>query len=278
MLRILIIVLAAMTTIPVVAQNPKLKKLEAQGDSAMSRQDPAKAIKIYSKVIKSSKLKERGDYNALYKRAVAYYTVGDYMNALSDLDRVVDKFPQLPQSRMLRGVVHGELGHTDLKEKDLANALAGDAGNPNLLKWRASIYIEDEKYELAKKDLSIARLFADDSETEMYLGLAQYNTGAVDSAFVSLDQAIALDATYLPAYMYASSFALQEDRYEQALQYLEFASRLDPKNTTVQFYKGIAMVELDQTDEGCRLLRKAFYSGMDDASGYLKEYCFGVEN
>jgi hypothetical protein len=29
--------------------------------------------------------------------------------------------------------------------------------------------------------------------------------------------------------------------------------------------------------EGCRCLRKAFYSGMDDASDYLTEYCFGIE-
>lgn len=275
--KILFIVMFALATAPVVAQNAKLEKLEAQGDSAMNRQDPAKAIKIYSKVIKSSKLKERGDYNALYKRAVAYYTVGDFNKALTDLDKVVEKFPKLPQSRMLRAIVHGELGHNELKEQDLGNALDG-AADPNMLKWRASIYIDDEKYELAKKDLAIARLFDDDAETEMYLGLAQYNTGAIDSAFVSLDQAISLDATYLPAYMYASSFCLQEDRYEQALQYLEFAGRLDPKNMTVQFYKGIALVELDREDEGCRLLRKAFYSGMDDASGYLKEYCFGVEN
>jgi tetratricopeptide (TPR) repeat protein len=184
----------------------------------------------------------------------------------------------LPQAKILRALVYGELGQKDKKLEDLEDALVADPANPGLLKWRASIYLDDDEYALARKDLEVAKLFEDDAETEMYLGVALYNSGRVDSAFMSLDKAIQFDATYLPAYMYASSFCLEEDRYEKALTYLDLAGRLDPKNTTVFFYKGIALVELERTDEGCVFLRKAFYGGLDDASGYMKEYCFGVEN
>jgi superkiller protein 3 len=276
--RIVIIVLAAFLITPALAQKSKLEKWEIEADTAMSLQDYAKAIKLYTKVIKSSKLKERADYGAVYKRAVSYYSAGDYNHALEDLNLVVPQFPQLPQAKMLRALVHKELGNDEKKLEDLKGALTGDPANPNMLKWRASVYLEDEQYDLAKKDLEVAKLFADDAETEMYLAVAQYNTGAVDSAFQSLDKSIEFDAAYMPAYLYAGSFCLEQDRYEQAINYLDFAGRLEPKNTTVFFYKGIALVELDKTDEGCRYLRKAFYGGMDDASGYLKEYCFGVEN
>lgn len=276
--KVLIIVLAAFLASPAFAQSAKLKKWEVEADTAMGAQDYAKAIKIYSKIVKTSKLKEKADYGALYKRAVCYYSINDFPHALEDLNKVVPQFPQLPQARMLRAMVHGELGNKEKKLEDLEQALMADPANPNMLKWRASIYLEDEEYVLARKDLETAKLFADDAETEMYLGVAQYNAGSVDSAFQSLDKAIQLDATYMPAYLYASSFCLEEDRYEQAIKYLDLAGMLDPKNTTVYFYKGIALVELDRTDEGCVYLRKAFYGGMDDASGYLKEYCFGVEN
>lgn len=276
--KFLVIVVAAFLTTSAFAQNAKLQKWEVEGDTAMSQQDYAKAIKIYSKIVKTSKLKERADYGALYKRAVCYYSIQDYNHALEDLNRVVPQFSQLPQVRMLRAMVHKELGNNDKKLQDLEQALNGDPANPNMLKWRASIYLEDEEYALARKDLETARLFADDAETEMYLAVAQYNVGAVDSAFQSLDKSIELDATYLPAYLYGGSFCLEEDRYEQAIKYLDLASMLDPKNTTVYFYKGIALAELGKTDEGCVYLRKAFYGGLDDASGYLKEYCFGVEN
>lgn len=276
--RILFIVLATFLFNGAFAQNEKLKKMEAEGDSAMNKGDFAKAIKVYSKVVKSSKLKERADYLALYKRAVCYYSTSDFHHALEDLNQVIPKIPGLPQAMMLRALVYGELGQDDKKQADLAQALVADPANPALLKWRASVYMEDEDYADAKKDLTIARLFSDDAETEMYLGVAQYNLGSIDSAFQSLDKAIELDATYVPAYMYASSFLLDQDKYDQALTYLDLAGRLDPKNTTVYFYKGIALVELDKVDEGCQFLRKAFYAGVDDASGYLKEYCFGVEN
>jgi tetratricopeptide (TPR) repeat protein len=276
--KVLVIIVAAFLASPAFSQSEKLKKWEVEADTAMSRQDYPKAIKIYSKIVKTSKLKERADYGALYKRAVSYYSIGDYTHALEDLDKVVPQFSQLPQVRMLRALVHKELGNTEKKMQDLEQALTGDPANPNMLKWRASIYLEDEEYALARKDLETAKIFADDAETEMYLAVAQYNAGSVDSAFQSLDKSIELDATYMPAYMYASSFCLEEDRYEQALKYLDLAGMLDPKNTTVYFYKGIALAELDKTDEGCVYLRKAFYGGVDDASGYLKEYCFGVEN
>lgn len=276
--RILVIVVAAFLASPAFAQSAKLTKWEVEADTAMAQQDYAKAIKIYSKIVKTSKLKERADYGALYKRAVSYFSAGDFNHALEDLNKVIPQFPQLPQARMLRALVYEELGNREKKLEDLAQALLGDPANPNMLKWRASIYLEDEEYTLARKDLETAKLFDDDAETEMYLGVAQYNTGSVDSAFQSFDKSIELDATYLPSYLYAGSFCLEEDRYEQAIKYLDLAGMLDPKNTTVFFYKGIALVELEKTDEGCRYLRKAFYGGLDDASGYLKEYCFGVEN
>ncbi|HEX8060068.1 MAG TPA: tetratricopeptide repeat protein [Cyclobacteriaceae bacterium] len=275
--KLLFIVLATFLFNGAFAQNEKLKKMEAEGDSAMNKSDYQKAIKIYSKVVKSSKLKERADYLALYKRAVCYYSSSDFHHALEDLNQVIPKIPGLPQARMLRALVYGELDQSEKKKEDLEQALSAEPANPGLLKWRASVYLEDEDYKEAKKDLEVARLFADDSETEMYLGVALYNLGSIDSAFQSLDKAIELDATYLPAYMYASSFSLDQDKYDQAVNYLDFAGRLDPKNTTIYFYKGIALVELEKVDEGCRFLRKAFYAGVDDASGYLKEYCFGVE-
>lgn len=276
--KILFIVLAVVICNGALAQNAKAKKYEVAGDTAMNRQDYPKAIKSYTKAIKASKLKERPDYLALYKRAVCYFSTADFQHALEDLNQVIPKIPGLPQARILRGLIYGELGEKEKKIRDLQDALVADPANPALLKWRASIYLEDDEYKLARKDLEVAKLFEDDAETEMYLGVALYNTGSVDSAFQSLDKAIQLDATYIPAYMYASSFCLEEDRYEQALTYLDLAGRLDPKNTTVFFYKGIALVELDKTDEGCQYLRKAFYGGLDDASGALKEYCFGVEN
>lgn len=253
----------------------KWMKWKAEADTLYSQQEYQKAIPLYSKVIKSIKDDKQLLYDALYKRAVSYYSTDQFQATLDDLNEFVKGYPSVPQARILRALVHRQLDHEDQMLNDLAESLRADPSNPGLLKWRASIYLDAGKYELAKQDLDMVRMFAEDSETEMYMGIAQYNLGQVDDALLSLKKSISLDPTNLTAYLYGGSFCLQEDRYDEALEYMDFALRLDPKNQTALFYKGISLVELDRTDEGCRCLRKSFYDGNDDAGQYLEEYCFG---
>jgi tetratricopeptide (TPR) repeat protein len=261
-----------------VAQNAKWEKWETDADTLSSQGNYAEAIKLYTKIIDASGLKERAGYSALYKRAISYYSIEDYPKAVADLDVFIESYGTFPQARMLRALVHKELGNTEKQLKDLEDALQSQPSNPALLKWRASIYIESDQYELARKDAVLARLLADDPETEMYLGVIYYNLGDIDSAFVSLDKAIELDATFLPPYLYAGTFGLELEQFDVALKYLDLALMLDPKNNSALLYKGIALAESGKVEQGCRCLRKAFYSGMDDASDYLSEYCFGIEN
>jgi tetratricopeptide (TPR) repeat protein len=253
----------------------KWMKWKAEADTLYSQQEYKKAIPLYSKVIKSVKDDKQAMFDALYKRAVSYYSTDQFQATLEDLNEFVKGYPSVPQARILRALVHRQLDHEEQMLNDLAEALRADPSNPGLLKWRASIYLDIEKYDLAKKDLETVKLFTEDTETEMYLGIAQYNLGQVDDALESLKKAISLDPTNLTAYLYGSSFCLQEDRYTEALEYVDFVLRLDPGNETALFYKGISLVELERTDEGCRCLRKSFYGGNDDAGDYLEQYCFG---
>lgn len=278
MYRPLAIFLFVLVAASSVAQNPKWEKWEVEADTLSQLGDYPGAIKLYTKIIDAAGPGERAGFGALYKRAISYYSMGDYNNALTDLDKFIQSYSTFPQARMLRALVHKELGNTDQQMRDLEDALRTQPGNAALLKWRASIYIDDERYELAKKDATLARLLDDDAETEMYLGIIYYNLGELDSAFVSFDKAISFDATFLPPYLYAGTYGLELEQFDLALKYLDLALMLDPKNTSALFYKGIALAEADRIEEGCRCLRKAFYAGMDDASDYLTEYCFGIQD
>src|SRR6478752_730490 len=68
------------------AQSQKWQALEVEADTLLNRQDFKGAAKIYSKIIKSSKLKDQAGYSALYKRAVCLYSMGKFEAALKDLD------------------------------------------------------------------------------------------------------------------------------------------------------------------------------------------------
>jgi tetratricopeptide (TPR) repeat protein len=260
------------------AQTPKWKAWEVEADTLLEHQDFKGAIVLYTKVLKKTKLKDREAFGSLYKRAVSYYSMGAFANALSDLDIFIPAYPQVPQAKLLRALVYKGLGDTEKQLLDLNEALTFQQGNPGLLKWRASLYLDDGKYELARQDAERAREIEDDAEVEMYLGFALYYLGQFEESLKCINKSIEYDAAYLPSYLYGGTFCLEQEEYDKALQYLNLALRLDPQNVTATMYKGIALVELEKTEEGCKCLRKAFYAGEDSAEDYLKEYCYGIEN
>lgn len=256
------------------AQESKWKKWEVEADTLMNRQEYEQAIKRYSKAIKISKLKEKSDYTPVYKRAVCYYSTGQYNAALKDIETFLTEYPGLYQAYLLKAFIYRETDDTDNQLEALDQALAINPGDPDLIKWRSGIYLEKGEYEKVKNDLLYVKSVQNDPEVEMYLGFAYYSLSQTDSAFYSLNKAIEMDPTFVPAYLYGGSFSLQDSNYDLALKYLDVALKLSPENTSAQFYKGVALLELDREKEGCSYLAKAFYAGEDDAGGYLKERCY----
>ena len=276
--KLIILLVVAFATFTVQAQDPKWQAWETEADTLMSREDFAGAAKLYTKVIDASKLKERTDYRALYKRGVAFYSQGDFKNAVSDMDRFIPQFQESYQARILRALCYRELGETDKQLADVETALTLSGGDPQILKWRAGLLLEKKEYNQSIKDLLIVRQMQDDPEVEINLAFSYYSIEKKDSAIIAINKAIELEATFLPAYLYGSSFSLEEAHYELAIRYINVALMLDPENATAWFYKGVALIELKKDDEACSCLRKAFYAGQDDAGDYLKQHCYGIED
>lgn len=260
------------------AQNPKWQVWEAEADTLLNKQDYIGASKLYSKIINDSKLNDQSVYGAVYKRAICFYSIGEFENALKDLEVFIPLYPGSPQAYLLKAFVYRELGDSDGQLINLKEAIDRRPGDPDILKWRATLYLDKGDFLLAKQDILEVKKNQTDPEIETYLGLAYYNLNHADSALMALKKAMELDVTYLPAYFYAVSFCLQEAQYDLALTYTNLALRLDPKNPTALFYKGVALIEKKMIDAGCSCLNKAFYLGNDDAGDYLKEYCYPVED
>jgi tetratricopeptide (TPR) repeat protein len=247
----------------------------AKADTLMEREDFAGALPIYDKLIAKSKFNSPEDYNLLYKRAYCHYGLGKFDAALADINRFIQKTPD-PQAKILRAYINQELGNSQAQLDDLNEFVDINPDNAELLRWRASVLMDLEKYTEARKD--IRKILAQDQNPDIkgYLGLTYYYSEDADSALMIFDEVIAEAPNNVQTYVYASSLALQEEAYPLAVQYIDKGLKLDPANTTLQFYKGIALVESEKTDEGCRCLNKAFSDGFDDAGDYLKEYCYGV--
>ena len=259
-------------------QTPKWKEWEVKGDTLYNQEDYKGAIKFYNKAIELSGLKQKDDFRMVYKRALCHFSVAEYHDALNDLDTFAKEFPDVPQEKLMRAFIYRELGDNEKQLANLEVAMEFQPPSADMLKWRGLLYLQKHDFQKARKDILLAREFQDDPEVETYLGLIYYNLEQKDSSFMSLNKSIELDATYLPAYLYAGSIALENGDYNLSVQYLNLALRLDPKNKEALFYKGAALIELKKIDEGCRCLNRAFYAGMDDAGDYLKEYCYEIDN
>ncbi len=264
--------------LPSLSQSAKWKEWSVKGDTLYSREDFKGAIRFYDKAISQSKLKDKDAYKTVYRRAVCRYSLQQYPEALKDIELFSTEFPNVPQASLLKAFIYREMDNDDQQLSSLKAVMEMEEPNPDLLKWRALLFMRKDEYQKASEDLLVARGMQDDPETETFLGLCYYNLQQKDSALVSFNRSIEMDATYMPAYLYVGSLALDEGDYELGLTYLNLALRIDPSNKEILYYKGVALVELNRSDEGCRCLNRAFYAGMDDAGDYLEEHCFGTEN
>lgn len=259
------------------AQNrDHLQAWSVEADTLMNRREYAGAIELYTKIIKESKLKNEEDFMALYNRAMAYFSLERYDEALRDVNQYIDKFPE-QHARLLRLYIYQGLNDHEHQLKELQTLLAESPGNPELLQWRLSVLMEAERYAEARKDLRQLLAFRADPELKSYLGLTYYYEDKADSALIIFDEVIKSDPAFVQSYQYAGSLCIEHEAYDLALKYLNKGLQLEPSNTTLLFYKGLALVESKKTTEGCSCLTKAFRAGFDDAADYLKEYCYSAE-
>lgn len=256
----------------------KWKVIEAEGDTLLNNQDYEGAIKKYNEAIEISKVKDPESKRVLYKRAICFYSLGDFQKALDDLNVFIPEYPLFPRAKFLRAFVNRELGNKEAQLKDLDDLLEMDPANADVLKFKASIYLEDQQYEEAKAELLKLQKITTDEEIETQLGFTYYTLNDPDSAYLHFDSALALNGGYAPAYMYMTTLCLDQQAFEMALTYVDLGLRLDPENQQLLFYKGIALAENKRVEEGCRLLAKVFYAGLDQAGDYLKQYCYSPEN
>ncbi len=249
---------------------------EIQADTLLNRQEYSAALELYNKLIQKSKPTTEEEYRLYYKRAMCYYGLQNFEEALKDVNQYIESYPQ-EQAKLLRAYIHQELGNYEAQLADINDLLSRNPENPELLQWRASVFMEWEKYPEAQKDIQKLLGYQSSPQLKSYLGLSYYYQGNADSALMLFDEVIAEDPRFVQTYLYAASLCMDEGAHELGLTYVHKGLQVEPSNMTLLFYKGIALVETDQVPEGCRCLTKAFNSGMDEVGDYLKEYCYSAE-
>jgi tetratricopeptide (TPR) repeat protein len=246
--------------------------LELKADTLLGQQDYAGALDLYNKIVaKSNKVKDE----IYYKRAFALYNTGNFEQALKDINQYLSNNGEL-QAKALRAYIYQELGDYKNQLADISELIKSNP-NPELIRWRASVAMEAGEYDIAQKDIREMLKLNPDPEIESYLALTYYYKEDIDSALIILDKVIKARSELVQSYVYAGSFLLEKEAYDAALEYINTGLKYESANPSLMFYKGIALAEKKNLTEGCRYMYKAFAAGIDDAAGYLKEYCYSAE-
>jgi tetratricopeptide (TPR) repeat protein len=247
--------------------------LEVQADTLVAREDFAGALVLYNKILDKSQPKTEEEYQLYYKRAVCYYSLEKFSEALSDVNTVIENYPK-PQAKLLRAYINQALEDYEAQLTDLNELISLNPDSPEMIQWRASVLMESGKYKEAQQDIHWLLQFQQSPQLKAYLGLTYYYLDDPDSALMMFDEIILEEPGFTPSYVYAASLSLDEGAYKLALSYIDKGLQKEPDNSTLLFYRGIALVETDKTKEGCRCLTQAFNAGNDDVAEYLKEYCY----
>lgn len=253
----------------------KWRALEAEADTLAAHGDYTGAVKRYTQIINGA---AGNSGPLLYKRAVALYCQGDLEPALTDVNAYISTHADDLQAKFLRAIINRDLGDAEAQLPDLNDILAANPLNPELMQWKAGVLMETGDYAGARTILNDLNELQPTEALEFYLGLSYYYSGDADSALIHFDKAIQRNGGYVPAYLYAGVLCVEQQAYDLALSYINLGLRLEPDNLELIFYKGVTLVEKGNLDMGCSCLNKAFYGGIDDAEGYLTEYCYPSED
>jgi tetratricopeptide (TPR) repeat protein len=208
----------------------------AEGRALMQQGKFREAIQPLNQAIDA----DAGNYQAFNTRAVAYFELKDYENALLDYDQAIQLKPDFYKPYYNRAKLKTARGESDAALKDFAEAI---------------------------------RRAPDTSDIYLDRGQLFASIGNLTSALSDFNQAIQLDPKSSLAYFNRGNIRFQEEEYPAALDDFTKTVQLDAKFGKAFNALGVTQVMMNKRENGCLSLKQAKLLGYSEAQAYLTEYC-----
>lgn len=178
--------------------------------------------------------------------AYAYFAdictdVGDFTGgekALKDL-AASPKFKGQPKPAMLLAEYYARAGKNDLAEAAYKDALALSHDAPDVRAKLSRFYAAQHKYDQAIAALDTK---STDRATQESLVQVYIEAGRLTDAAQALNKLLAANPKDPMLLVTQGMLHLQETKYAEALQSLDAAAAIDPKNSAAYFYKGMVLM------------------------------------
>lgn len=173
----------------------------------------------------------------------------DFDLALTLADSAARRAPEAAEPVFLKGLIYSRTLRWDDAEQAYLRALELDPDFPGVWNNLGNNAVWQGAYE---KALSY---YYNEIEVEPAprpwsgVGRIYRELGVIDSAAYAFEQAIALDSSYLPAYMAYAELMEDEGEYERALDLTEQAAMHQPESVEVEYMRGSLLARLGQEEQ-----------------------------
>ena len=194
----------------------------------------------------------------------ALRNLGRYNEAAEEYDRALFLDPNFAPAYYGRALLSKLISPDANIKTDLDQAILLDPGYGEAYIERANYYLDLNEYQLAYEDVNQAVQFLPDShQAYYYMGWALLELKDYSAAEIALERAMELDINYVPTYLLAGRVKLEQEKPDQAIEYL---TKYDPyvSDKSWVFYYSLGKAYYlsgENLDTAEQLLNKAFSLG-----------------
>lgn len=212
------------------------------------------------------------------KRAIVFFLLREYRSAKPEWQSICKKEPNNKQNWYYLGLVQSKLSNNKEALVALNKAVLLDGLFVEALMLRAEINLKEQRYKEALFDVDTALKLLQFSE-DLFInrGLALLGLKRYPEATQMFERVIKRNGQNVHAWFGLGNVQYNTKDFEQAITTFTKAITLSPNFELAYFKRGMALMEMARTEEGCKDLLKSASHGYADAIFYVQKYCSGVK-
>ena len=214
-----------------------LKALRLDTPSTVDTEDLDQQIAALNDII----LRDPGNAAVYFRRARAYFAMGEDSEAILDLNAVIGLDPEFAAAYLFRGMVYGYLKHFDCVVADMTKFILLRPGEAIAHYHRGMAYGEQDNFALAISDFDeTIRLEPNHVDAYRARGDTYLYKGEYDRAISDFNTALELDPEHATSYRGRGSAHRMKLEFDRALTDYATALRLAPDDQFSYRFRGDA--------------------------------------
>jgi tetratricopeptide (TPR) repeat protein len=201
----------------------------------------------------------------LNNEAVDLFNNNQIDSALTKLDEAQKEDSTFFGTFYNRAVIYRELGKNDLAIEQFSKSIRLNQNDTNSYMNRGILYSKNQNIEKALKDYnSVLKIDPNKKEAHINIGLIYFNSGNLKDAESKFLKCVQIDPKYDPALFRLAKICLQNEKFDEAYDYLNKSIALN--NNEFEYYEIRGVMNLMKGDKikACEDLERAINLGSKD--------------